>query len=170
MPTHLPIRILVLLFFLSFSSSRDHVHKKHVKQVSREKFQGGSNDQYLLANTFDDDEIFVSPDELIEDNPRINFPDDQGNYSGDGESGGDDESDGNENSKSNDKKESGAGMPPRHPLNSAPTLTPFTIEEKYGGCEIDQFQCLNGQCIDSSARCDQHFDCGDGSDEIACGK
>ena len=81
------------MFFLlsSFpqSSPRDRHSQPHsrVKQVSREKFHGGSNDQYLLANTFDDDEIFVSPNELIEEDSRIQLPNENPNYSGDGESG-----------------------------------------------------------------------------------
>lgn len=169
------IFVFILLSSLTSSASRDQNHlKARVKQVSREKFQGGSNDQYLLANTFDDDEIFVPPNELIEE--KSNFPDDQASYSGDGND--DDESDDDDNedasSKSNDKN---------YPTNlfrqvtsssstpSSQSLTTETNSVKNDlGCEIDQFECLSGQCIDSAARCDQHFDCKDGSDEISCGK
>ena len=82
----------ITLFFLLSSFPQSSPHDRHsqphsrVKQVSREKFHGGSNDQYLLANTFDDDEIFVSPNELIEEDSRIQLPNENPNYSGDGES------------------------------------------------------------------------------------
>lgn len=35
-------------------------------------------------------------------------------------------------------------------------------------CGSDQWRCTSGQCVASSARCDQHFDCLDSSDETLC--
>lgn len=92
MPSHNISTGFITLFFLLSSFPQSSPHDRHsqphsrVKQVSREKFHGGSNDQYLLANTFDDDEIFVSPNELIEEDSRIQLLNENPNYSGDGES------------------------------------------------------------------------------------
>lgn len=38
------------------------------------------------------------------------------------------------------------------------------------GCQPDEFECGNGQCIDASRKCDLHFDCSDASDELDCCK
>lgn len=35
-------------------------------------------------------------------------------------------------------------------------------------CKADQFQCLNGACIDLRLRCNRQYDCSDGSDEENC--
>jgi hypothetical protein len=32
------------------------------------------------------------------------------------------------------------------------------------------FKCDNGKCMPDTVQCDGHDDCGDGSDEIGCGK
>ena len=37
-------------------------------------------------------------------------------------------------------------------------------------CPRDQFQCVSGQCINATNRCDVKFDCDDKSDEERCGK
>lgn len=42
-------------------------------------------------------------------------------------------------------------------------------------CGHGKFQCLNNECIDSSKRCNGHFDCSSngvksGEDELFCGK
>ena len=36
-------------------------------------------------------------------------------------------------------------------------------------CLPNQLQCGNGNCIDTSLKCDGSDDCGDNSDEIDCG-
>ncbi|XP_068081726.1 G-protein coupled receptor GRL101-like [Anabrus simplex] len=36
-------------------------------------------------------------------------------------------------------------------------------------CPVDMFQCDNGQCVNSSHRCNLEFDCWDKSDELRCG-
>lgn len=120
MPSHNISTSFITLFFLLSSFPQSSPHDRHsqphsrVKQVSREKFQGGSNDQYLLANTFDDDEIFVSPNELIEEDSRIQPPNENPNYSGDGESdqrGGDgrDEDGRDEDGRDEDERNHKAG-------------------------------------------------------------
>lgn len=38
----------------------------------------------------------------------------------------------------------------------------------FTACRPDEFQCLNGRCIDSRYRCDRRSDCSDGSDEANC--
>ena len=35
-------------------------------------------------------------------------------------------------------------------------------------CTVSQFKCSNGACIDIGLRCNDHFDCGDMSDELSC--
>jgi len=37
-------------------------------------------------------------------------------------------------------------------------------------CGFDEFRCANGQCVHLVAVCNWHNECGDGSDEIGCGK
>ncbi|PIO58054.1 Low-density lipoprotein receptor domain class A, partial [Teladorsagia circumcincta] len=41
---------------------------------------------------------------------------------------------------------------------------------EYGDCNLDQFKCANGRCINGSLPCDRNDDCGDASDEIGCAK
>lgn len=123
-----------------------------MKQVSRERFQGGSNDHYLLANSFDDEDILASPDELIDEN------DDESNYSGDG--GGE---------KDGDKSSESFQLSPLSPQSSNITTSNNVIHKNSENCSSNQFQCLDGNCIDLISRCDQRFDCNDGSDEISCG-
>ena len=36
------------------------------------------------------------------------------------------------------------------------------------GCSANEFTCGNGQCLDTSRRCDDRLDCSDGSDEEGC--
>ena len=40
---------------------------------------------------------------------------------------------------------------------------------EYPKCNTDEFQCANGQCINSAKRCDLMFDCVDKTDELNCG-
>ena len=37
-------------------------------------------------------------------------------------------------------------------------------------CNVWEFTCRNGRCIDIMWRCDRENDCGDASDEENCGK
>ena len=37
-------------------------------------------------------------------------------------------------------------------------------------CDYLDFQCNDGQCVNYMDRCDNKFDCIDGSDENDCGK
>ena len=37
-------------------------------------------------------------------------------------------------------------------------------------CAPHQFQCNSGECIDQRLRCNQRYDCRDGSDETECGE
>jgi len=37
-----------------------------------------------------------------------------------------------------------------------------------GQCSASQFMCEEGTCIEAILRCDQRFDCPDGSDEFDC--
>ena len=49
-------------------------------------------------------------------------------------------------------------------LNSWPFYVFSDCTSKY------EFLCLNGKCKKKTVKCDGHNDCGDGSDEINCGK
>ena len=42
----------------------------------------------------------------------------------------------------------------------------FVVEE----CGRDEFQCNNGRCLDIRRKCNNYDECGDGSDEIDCGR
>jgi hypothetical protein len=42
--------------------------------------------------------------------------------------------------------------------------TNFTLKD----CALNNFKCNNGECINSTSRCDQSIDCRDGSDEQNC--
>ncbi|XP_052084471.1 low-density lipoprotein receptor-like [Mytilus californianus] len=35
-------------------------------------------------------------------------------------------------------------------------------------CTEDQYECLDGQCIESSQKCDSHVDCSRGEDDMGC--
>ena len=36
-------------------------------------------------------------------------------------------------------------------------------------CRHGEFKCTNGNCVETTWLCDFIDDCGDGSDEVACG-
>lgn len=38
------------------------------------------------------------------------------------------------------------------------------------GCQASEWECGTGQCIPMSSRCDNRYDCQDGSDESDCGE
>ena len=37
-----------------------------------------------------------------------------------------------------------------------------------GGCDLEEFQCGSGHCVEKAVRCDGNFDCMDKSDEEQC--
>ena len=37
-----------------------------------------------------------------------------------------------------------------------------------GGCDLDQFRCDSGQCVEADMVCDGFYQCDDGSDEAKC--
>ena len=37
-------------------------------------------------------------------------------------------------------------------------------------CAIDEFRCTDGRCMPDIIVCDGHDDCGDGTDELGCGR
>lgn len=39
----------------------------------------------------------------------------------------------------------------------------------FAGCRSDQFQCIDGACIDVRRKCDGQWDCEGGEDEDDCG-
>uniref|UniRef100_A0A0N5ABW0 Basement membrane-specific heparan sulfate proteoglycan core protein n=1 Tax=Syphacia muris TaxID=451379 RepID=A0A0N5ABW0_9BILA len=41
-----------------------------------------------------------------------------------------------------------------------------TAAEK--SCRLNEFRCNSGECIEDTKRCNRHYDCTDGSDEITC--
>jgi len=48
-------------------------------------------------------------------------------------------------------------------VEAAPTETPPA------GCGMGEFSCSDGECIDERLKCDDNYDCADGSDELDCG-
>lgn len=52
-------------------------------------------------------------------------------------------------------------MYPSLSVSATPLLSPTTLSP----CGAGRFACHNGECIASSARCDNAKDCSDGSDE-----
>ncbi|ESO03222.1 hypothetical protein HELRODRAFT_112468, partial [Helobdella robusta] len=51
---------------------------------------------------------------------------------------------------------------------SSSSLNFSTTPNSAPNCPSDKFQCSNGDCIDSSWRCDKQLDCEDSSDEVDC--
>lgn len=45
-----------------------------------------------------------------------------------------------------------------------------TFFDVVNNCTANEFACRNSNCVPYSSRCNENNDCGDGSDEEACGK
>ena len=41
---------------------------------------------------------------------------------------------------------------------------------EFEACAPGEFQCNNGRCLDIRRKCNSYDECGDGSDEVDCGK